>query len=436
MVVQDLSHNLRIASLTKLMRALEQSRTPEQTLRTLERGFSEAYGFGASILLSTRGLPPGQYRVLRMRLEDTPGNGDSEQAPDEPGPVQSGGIVAAIIARAEPQLIQDVDWSSDPFFREALEGYASVMAIPFAGDHLPMTWLVLLEKPPERFTVSELETAVERVALVGSLLGNQILAEQLAVANKRIDGDARQVGELQRALLPAILPQITGAEIAVSYEPSGRAGGDLYDFFKLDEFADDADGNGTMRRSCVIIGDASGHGLAAAVVMAIVQSLLQAHATASAGPAELLVHVNRQLCRKNIGGFFTAFLGIYESATRRFTYAIAGHPPPLLKRASDGAVSTLDAVVSYPLGIDASETFNEATVQLESGDTVLLYTDGITEARGADGDFFGMDRLTRAFRDAGDGPAALIARLRDAVRAHEQGQCAKDDQTLVAARVS
>jgi sigma-B regulation protein RsbU (phosphoserine phosphatase) len=146
------------------------------------------------------------------------------------------------------------------------------------------------------------------------------------------------------------------------------------------------------------------------------------------------MHANRQLCQKNIGGFFTAFLGIYDPASRRLTYAIAGHPPPLLMRSSDGAICPLNAVGGYPLGIDESATFKEATVQLESGDTVLLYTDGITEARNAEGDLFEQDRLTRVFHDGGDRPAELIKRLCEAVRAHEHGQTANDDQTLVAAR--
>ena len=77
----------------------------------------------------------------------------------------------------------------------------------------------------------------------------------------------------------------------------------------------------------------------------------------------------------------------------------------------------------------------EAAVQLERGDTLLLYTDGITEARGMAEDLFGVDRLTRVFRDGGDRPAELIDRLREAVRAHEHGETAEDDQTIVAARV-
>jgi sigma-B regulation protein RsbU (phosphoserine phosphatase) len=435
MHVQDLSENLRIASLTKLTRKLGQSRTPEQTLRALHRGFSEAYGFVASVLLSTRGLHQGQYRVVQIDLEGRPANALYGQDRHELGPVHSGGIVAAIIGRPDPQLIQDVDWSSDPFFHRTLSGYSSVMAIPLAGDHLPMTWALLLKRPPERFAVLDLEEAVQRVALISSLLENQALAGQLARANERIDRDARQVGELQRALLPATLPKDAGLEIAVSYEPSGRAGGDLYDFFPLDErHNDQPDANAAPTRWCVFIGDVSGHDLAAAVVMAIVQAVLHAHPAGMARPASLLMHANRQLCRKSIDGFVTAFLGIYEPIARRLTYANAGHPRPLLRRASNGTICPLDAVASYPLGIDPSETFKEATVLLEPGDTVLLYTDGITEARGTEGDLFEQGRLTRIFRDGGERPAELIQRLREAVRAHEQGQTPKDDQTLVAAR--
>jgi sigma-B regulation protein RsbU (phosphoserine phosphatase) len=436
MIVQDLSHNLRVASLTKLTRELGQSRTPQQTMRTLHRGFAEAYGFVASVLLCTRGLPRGQYRVVQMQLEIGPLRDVFDELPDEQGPVQTGGIVGAILNRAEPQLIRQVDWASDPFFRETLGRYASVMALPFAGDHLPMTWAILLKQPPERFTVSNLEEAMQQVALIGSLLENQILAGQLALANERIESDARQVGELQRALLPATLPKIAGLEIAVSYEPSGRAGGDLYDFFPLDECRNhQSDANAAPTRWCVFIGDATGHDLAAAVVMAIVQSVLHAHPSGIARPATLLAHANRQLCRKRLDGFFTAFLGIYEPIPRRLTYANAGHPPPLLRRSSDGSICPLDAVATYPLGIDASETFKEATVRLEPGDTVLLYTDGITEARGAEGDLFERDRLTRVFCHGSERPSELIERLHNAVRAHEQGQSPRDDQTLVAAFV-
>jgi sigma-B regulation protein RsbU (phosphoserine phosphatase) len=415
---------------------LEQSRTPEDTLRILERGFAAVDGFVASLLLSTRGLSSGHYRVVGAQLKDEPLSDLHSLGKEEPGPARRGGILGAIINRHEPQLLQDVDWARDPFFRETLSGYTSVMAIPVAGDRLPMTWAIGLKKPPKQFTVSDLEETVERAALVGALLESQILAGELARAHQQIDRDARQVGELQRALLPASPPRIAGMEIAASYEPLGRAGGDLYDFFPLDEGRDGrADTHTTPSRWCVFIGDIEGHGLAAAVVMAIVQAVLNAHPAGMARPSSLLMHANRQLCGKRIGGLVTAFLGIYDPPSRRLIYARAGHPPPLLKRAADGAVRALDAVGSYPLGIDASETFTEAALQLERGDNLLLYTDGITEAQGAAEVLFGVDRLMRVFRDGGDRPAELIDRLREAVRAHVHSETAEDDRTVVAARV-
>jgi sigma-B regulation protein RsbU (phosphoserine phosphatase) len=402
----------------------------------LHRAFAEADGFVVSLLLSTRGLGPGHYRVFRARLKDEPGGDLPGQAQEEPGLVQCGGILGAIIRRREPQLLQDVDWARDPFFRETLSGYTSVMAVPITGDRVPVTWVILLKRSPEQFTVSDLEEAVERMALVGALLENQILAGELARAHQQIDRDARQVGELQRALLPASLPRIAGLEIAASYEPLGRAGGDLYDFFPLDECQDGrADTPTTPSRWCVFIGDIEGHGLAAALVMAIVQAVLHVHPAGIATPAGLLMYGNRQLCSSRIGGLVTAFLGIYEPASRRLTYARAGHPPPLLRRSADGVICALNGVGNFPLGIDESETFQEGSVQLERGDTLLLFTDGITEARGVAEVLFGVDRLTRVFRDGGDRPAELIDRLREAVRAHEHGEAAGDDQTLVAARV-
>jgi len=337
--------------------------------------------------------------------------------------------VASIIKNPRPHIINDIDWATDPNFHKALTGYRSVMAIPFDGDRLPMSWTILLRRSQENFTALELEQAVARVVLVGALLESQTLAQELGRANERIDKDIRQVAELQRLLLPDPLPRINGLEIAVSYDPSGQAGGDLYDFFPLD---DDA---GAFGRWCVFIGDASGHGSAAAVVMAIVQTILHGHPLDVRGPADLLMFANRHLCRKKIGGFVTAFLGIYEPDSRRLVYASAGHPPPLMKTAIDGKVTALDAVAGTPLGIDPADSFEAATVQLRAGDTLLFYTDGITEARDADHTMFEFERLEREFLECNDRPDELIKYLRDLVNAHQRGQKPVDDQTLVAARI-
>ena len=427
METEDTFDSARIASLTRLMAELEQTRLPTDTFEVIRRGLAGLYGPAAVMLVSTQGLAEGQYRLIQLHLGDvTALNTDPWSSTQLP--VRSGGVVGRIIRELRARIINGVDWSADPYFHETLADYHSLAVIPLTDRHVPIDWVILLKNRGERFTGEELEQAVLRATLVGSLLASQALAEDLRKANERIDADARQVGELQRALLPDPLPKIPGLEIAVSYEPSAQAGGDWYDLFPLDGE------NAIDGRWCMFMGDASGHGLAAAVVMAIVQSILRVGPADVRGPADLLAYANRQLCRKRLGGFVTAFLGIYEPKARRLTYASAGHPPPLMKAAKDRGLSQLDRVASYPIGIDESETFKEAAIELRAGDTLLLYTDGITEARGADRTLFESERLEAEFREHDGSPSGLIGQLRDAVNAFQAGQEPADDQTLLAVR--
>jgi sigma-B regulation protein RsbU (phosphoserine phosphatase) len=418
--------NPRIANLQQLMQALGSCRTPLQTLRTVRRAMVDAFGSRGWIMLSTRGLGDGEYRIVPFLLGGRDADDCDPWAAERDLTVHRGGVIGAIIRHPHPRIVNDVDWAGDPQFSRALAGYTSLAAIPLVGEALPMTWVLLLKRHPKRFNNEELEHAVLRTAIIGSLLESKALATELARANARIDVDTRQVGELQRSLLPQPLPQIPGLSIAASYEPCGRAGGDLYDIFSLDH------GAASHSRWCLLIADASGHGLAAAVVIAMVQSILHAHPPQVTGPADLLVHVNRHICRKKIGGFVTAFLGIYEPATRRLTYASAGHPPPLLKGRMDGRMSRLDAVGSCPLGIDSEATSAEATVRLHAGDTLLLYTDGITETRNSRGEMFCEERLQQALDDYRGGPEVVIDRLKKLVIRFRQERASLDDQTLLA----
>jgi sigma-B regulation protein RsbU (phosphoserine phosphatase) len=253
----------------------------------------------------------------------------------------------------------------------------------------------------------------------------QSLRADLARAHRQIEIDAREVGELQRSLLPHPFPRVPGLEIAASYEPCTRASGDLYDVFPLDDAS-------PLAPWCIFIGDASGHGLAAAVVISMVHSILRAHPPRISSPAALLEHSNSHLCRKQLRGFVTAFVGIYEPVVRRLTYACAGHPPPLLKASTSGAVRRLDAAASYPLGIDPGNTFIEASIRLRAGDTILLYTDGITEARNLADEMFSQERLEGEFERCRQRPAGLIGHLANLVDTHGQGRYPSDDQTLLA----
>lgn len=272
--------------------------------------------------------------------------------------------------------------------------------------------------------------AMLRVPPIGALLENRTLVDAVADAHRLIGGEARRVGRIQRTLLPDPLPRISGLEIAASYETFGEAGGDLYDFIPL------LDPTSAAEQWAVFIGDASGHGVAAAVVIAIVQALLHAHPPGVTSPAALLRHLNEHLCRRPIeNSFVTAFLGIYEASSQRFTFACAGHPPPILLATSAPVVKFLDCVGGYPLGIDGHQTFCEASIALGPGDSLLLYTDGIPEARDQSGAMFGIQGIQAAIRRCSGAPQQLISNLRQAITSHENGRRPTDDQTLVALRV-
>lgn len=424
----DASDDQRVASLGGLLQALRQCRSPSEMLLTIRRGLRVAHGPATRMLLSTQGLQAGQYRLLKLDLED-----DDDGVHDDADPWQSatlpihvGGVVAEIIARPKARIVCDVDWTTDPLFAKTLAGYSSVMALPADGDRVPISWVLFLKRDPDRFTNAELADGMLRIAMIGTMLESRMLADDLARVNAQIDRDMRQAGQFQRSLLPDPLPQIAGLEIAASYQPSSRAGGDLYDFFRLD------DEPNMPERWCVLIADASGHGLAAALMITMFQSILRAHPPGVAGPAELLAYVNRQLCRKHVPGFVTAFLGLYEPHSRRFSYACAGHPPPLIKHVGDGLATQMNVVASVPLGIDETATFIESTVHAHPGFTALLYTDGITESWSAGHEMFTAERLEREFLAYDACPTELVERLCELVRHHEQGRCPADDQTVVA----
>ncbi|MEM1098567.1 MAG: PP2C family protein-serine/threonine phosphatase, partial [Planctomycetota bacterium] len=187
----------------------------------------------------------------------------------------------------------------------------------------------------------------------------------------------------------------------------------------------------------------SGHGTPAAVVMAATHAVAHAYTgptghTACA-PCEMLSYLNNRLAGRYDAGtvmFVTAWYGIYDPATRQLSYAAAGHPPPRLCRGED--LSLLDQAGGLPLGIMAEADYDSASVQLEPGDKLTLFTDGITEAFDPNRKQYGEARfdtvLQRSCPDQ-DSPQGTIEALLDDVRTFARGMPNDDDQTLLALQV-
>ena len=159
-----------------------------------------------------------------------------------------------------------------------------------------------LRLDPEGFSTDELEDWILRANLMGGTVKNTVMSRELRQAHDEIRREVDRIAEIQKALLPSSMPEITGVRLAASYETFDRAGGDYYDLVQFRQATDGApDPDGPW---CLIVADASGHGPAAAVVMAMLQAVLHAYPTVPQGPAEVLEHVNRHLHAKRIESSF------------------------------------------------------------------------------------------------------------------------------------
>jgi sigma-B regulation protein RsbU (phosphoserine phosphatase) len=433
----DLTGNPRLPILIEAVRALSGAGSGQGMLASFATGMRRAYGTPLIVTLDTRGLPAGQYRLGQVVEE-----GAEAPALDLGGwldsagkPVRNDGLLNRIVSSPAPKILSDLDLPDDPALGDRAAKFGSLAAAPLFRAGEPLGWFVIFDHDPNRFVDRDLEELILRTNLIGALMENVRLAGEVQEASRRIRAEVDQIADIQRSLLPRSLPHIPGLEASASFETFDRAGGDLYDVLPLkhgpDGMRSELDGPWV-----VLIADASGHGPAAAVVAAIVQSVLHAFPRMPEGPGELLEYLNRHLFDKQLElTFVTAFLAIYDPATRTLRYANAGHNPPLLKHPGQ-PTRRLDEVGSPPLGVLPSLEIEEAELSLRPDDMLLLYTDGITETTNADGKYFGTDGIERAMDACTEDTASCVIRhIRNSIEEYEAGRRPSDDQTLLAFRV-
>jgi serine phosphatase RsbU (regulator of sigma subunit) len=241
----------------------------------------------------------------------------------------------------------------------------------------------------------------------------------LELADRIMVRDELEVArELQRDLLPPHPPVLEGWDFAFSYRTANTIGGDYYDFVPLED-----------GRMAVVIGDASGHGIAAGLLMAIASSALKLGMDVDPTPAAVARFVNRALCRS--GGnraFMTLFLGLIEPSTGRMEFVSAGHPYPMLRRAAGAIVELGEG--GLPLGIREDVSSPTGEVLIEPGDQLLLYTDGVAETLDPTGADYGYDRVRRAL-ELGGPVAAIHDRIVREMVSFQGDAPAYDDRSIV-----
>jgi sigma-B regulation protein RsbU (phosphoserine phosphatase) len=246
--------------------------------------------------------------------------------------------------------------------------------------------------------------------------------EEGRARRRRDAAEQRELAEalkIQQRLLPQQVPQIDGWELAVSWQPASGVGGDCFDTIRFGEM-----------RLGISIADVVGKGIPAALLMSNLQAAVRAFASEIVDPRELCHQVNRILCG-NIaeGRFISFFYALLDATSGTLTYTNAGHYLPMLVR-SDGATERL-GVGGPVLGVIADAEYEQAQVALLAGDRLVLFTDGLTEARSATDEEFGEQRLLdAAIAHRACSAPALQARLAESVSSFTGGRM-QDDATLM-----
>jgi sigma-B regulation protein RsbU (phosphoserine phosphatase) len=254
-------------------------------------------------------------------------------------------------------------------------------------------------------------------------LRNLALAEE-AAERRRFEQEVKLARRIQVALLPAENPEVAGLEIHGGNTPSRGVSGDYYQVVERSE----------AKEVAVVIADVSGKGIGASLLTGYVDALVNAYLGENLEPAEIFNRVSPQMNAKTpVESFATAFLGILSTDSGALRYASAGHDPTILVR-TDGEVEML-MPTGMPLGLmpDAVYTASEAT--LEPGDSLVMYTDGITEAANPEEEEFGRERLVSVCQEhSGESPKELASSIEAVVDAFVEGVPYHDDRTLVIVR--
>ncbi|HJZ75991.1 MAG TPA: SpoIIE family protein phosphatase [Vicinamibacterales bacterium] len=336
------------------------------------------------------------------------------------------GVMETLEPGAFDLLLMDLNYSRDT--TSGREGLALIPRVRERDPHLPIvvmtgwgsvdTAVEAMRLGAKSFVQKPWDDAALR-EIVEREIADGLAARRQDRKQQREQDEARLI---QRALLPASLPELDRLRIAASWRPADGVGGDCFDVI--------ASGD----RIGIVIADVAGKGMPAALLMSNLQAAVRAFASDAADPAAICSSVNRLLCRHMLSGRFVTFCFAWlDPARQALTYANAGHNPPLLVH-GDGRVERL-AEAGVVMGIFPDASYSTAARPLTPGDRLLFFTDGITEAHDAGGGEFGEERLADAARAARTCAAEALKRhLLETIDAFTGGTF-DDDATLLAIEI-
>lgn len=347
--------------------------------------------------------------------------GIAEQVPSDFRLKVGQGLVGWVAITGQPVLIKDV--RNDSRYLRFYEDSRSELDVPIKRGDRVLGVISLESRRRGAFDQHHLELLQAFAGQAAVAIENALLLEEL-VEKRRLEQELEIARQVQRALLPRSLPRIRGYRFAAVTIPSGLVGGDLYDVVEF--------GDGSI---ALAIGDVAGKGTPGAILMATLYSTYRGLLRKGFAPRKLMRSLNNLLVeRLDAESFATLFLSVLVPAERRLRYCNGGHNPPLLIHA-DGSFKKL-AEGGPVLGFVPNLRYTDGVIELNPGDVLLLYTDGVTEAMNAREEMFGEDRLLElAVANRHLDPRRLRDRIVQAVREFRGTAPLEDDLTLLIVKV-
>ncbi len=298
----------------------------------------------------------------------------------------------------------------------------SMMCVPMLGSNGEPIGLINVDcrTPVSQFAQEDLELLMAVAGQVANCYENSRLLE-VYIAKQSQDFELAIAHDIQQALLPKRLPDAQGYEFFACYEAAQAVGGDYYGAFRL-----------SASRICFAFGDVAGKGVPGALIMARLASCVESAVKFCPDPVEAVLAVNRQMCSQPMEGHFVTFLLVLIDLTAHEVALVnAGHMSPIVRH-SDGSLEEFDETrKGPPIGIVDGHSYEVDSRSLAIGDSIVLYTDGVSDALNPTGERYGMERLASLIQGFRAGTRSLGQAILDDVRIHASGRHPCDDITII-----
>ena len=300
----------------------------------------------------------------------------------------------------------------------------SVMCVPLlTPDNKALGILQLDTSDRRQFNEDDLDVLAAVASQAAVSIQNATMHESL-LERERLNRDLKIAEQVQKRFLPQVVPTVPGYEFFAHYQPTYEVGGDYYDFVPL-----------PSDRMALALGDVSGKGVAAALMMAKFSGDTRYCILTENDPAPTATRLNSLLCAAGIEDkFITLSLCVLDAPARKLTLASAGHTPVIIRRADGRAEEVGQEVSGVPLGIMDDSVYEQTEVQLNPGDVVVIYSDGVTDARSPGDELYDSKdnhRLLKRVAQSSGGPAAVGRAILQDIREFSAGHSQADDITLV-----